>query len=86
MNKDREIELFRKNKLPEYIRFLENYKKEKIKNSNLIQCYQCKQYKDISKFYLYNPKGVSLCQKCADVNYQTAIKHNKWVKHTKRGL
>lgn len=35
MNKDREIELFRKNKLPEYIKLA------KEKEDNNITCYQC---------------------------------------------
>lgn len=53
MNKDREIELFRKNKLSKYIKLAQTESVEKLK-ANFPQCWQCKQYKNPNDFYVLN--------------------------------
>lgn len=67
MNKDREIELFRKNKLPGYIKLA------KEKENNNMTCYQCGVSQAPENFYYIskiNNRG--LCKVCANKNYKEA--------------
>lgn len=67
MNKEKEIELFRRNNLPEYIKLA------KEKEDNNITCYQCGVNQAPENFYYIskiNNRG--LCKVCANKNYKEA--------------
>lgn len=84
MNKDKEIELFRRNKLSEYEKIVEMESITKL-SKNLPQCWQCKQHKVESEFLILNKNGICLCKECAEKNYKKAIRNNKWLSRGNNG-
>lgn len=67
MNKEKEIELFRQNNLPEYLKLA------KEKEDNHITCYQCGVKQAFENFYYISKiKNTGLCKVCANKNYKTA--------------
>lgn len=76
MDKQREIELFRENKLNEYIELAQNNPIERLK-IDMPRCWQCKQFKQPHEFYVLNKNGICLCKACAEKNYQAHKRKDK---------
>lgn len=73
MDKQREIEQFRQNVLPQYLKLAE----ELQKINEPPRCIQCGRVKPKEEFYLYNINGVSLCRDCAVRNYNQLKKDSR---------
>ena len=87
MNREEEIERFRNEKLPEYIKLAENEPwvvEKPIKFENLIykKCHRCKQEKRATEFY---GRYQHVCKECKN-KYQMKRYYGKRVEHYKEKL